>query len=105
MRWKCALIILLVTVNLGINASGYTSQKIVKLVHAKERAVLKDTGDSADLEEVVEETIRTKALNSVILVLTQILRIRGIGIETKARNNTIAKDQQGTTCTHRWLII
>ena len=51
---------LLFTVNLWINASGYTSQKIVKLVHAKERAVLKDTGDSADLEEVVKETIRTK---------------------------------------------
>ena len=51
---------MLVTVNLGINASGYTSQKIVKIVHAKERAVLKDTGASANLEEVVKETIRTK---------------------------------------------
>ena len=36
------------------------------------RAVQKDTGDSADLEEVVKETTRTKAVNSGILVLTQI---------------------------------
>ena len=65
---------MLVTVNLGINASRYTSQKIVNIVNAKERTVLKDTGNNADLEEVVKETIRTIAVKSVILVLTQIMK-------------------------------
>ena len=40
----------------------------------KERTVLKDTGDSANLEVVLEETIKTKAVNSVILILTQVLK-------------------------------
>ena len=54
-------------------------QKTVHTVYAKERAPLKDTGDSANLEVVVEETLKTKAVNSVILILTQFLR--GFGIK------------------------